>query len=74
MKFTFDIPDDLLPAVARIFEEQRMRDDDDGMTDCIIMEEMKLSVPQYVKATNIVSKMKQELSSVADVFKKTKLK
>lgn len=53
MKVTLDIPDELVPIVIRILEEQHFPDDDGG-TDCWIMRDLDINVDQFVKALHIV--------------------
>lgn len=60
MKLILDIPDKLVPAVVRILRARQFPDDD-GMTDVIIMRDLKLEVLDYVDATNIVETLSSKI-------------
>jgi hypothetical protein len=56
MKITLEIPNELVPAVIRIMES-RVFPEDDGMTDVILMEELDISVNDFVRADHIVDEI-----------------
>lgn len=59
MKVTLDIPDDLVPVVVRILEEQSY--DNDEMVDVRIMRDLDISVETFVDADMIASGIHNEI-------------
>lgn len=53
MQITLDIPDELVPTVISILKHKQFPDDD-GMTDVVIIDELDISIDQFVRAEIIV--------------------
>lgn len=63
MKVTLNIPDDLVPVVVRILEEQSYRNDE--MVDLCIMRQFNIIAETFVRADHIVSEIHNEIREQA---------
>lgn len=57
MQVILDIPDELVHIVIRILEERKFPDDDDGITDVIVMRDLDIDVEQFVRADHAVDEI-----------------
>ena len=55
------IPRKLIPIVSKILEYRRFPEDDDGMTDVIVMNETGCTVDEKIKAESIITDFIQEI-------------
>ena len=55
------IPRKLIPIVSKILEYRRFPEDDDGMTDVIVMDETGCTIDEKIKAEAIITDFIQEI-------------
>lgn len=60
MKIVIEVPDELAPVVLKILENKDFPDDD-GRSDAHIMNELELTVDQYVAASNLADAFEDQL-------------
>lgn len=60
MVLTVRVPAELVPALSRILDEQTYPDDD-GLSECRIMTDLKLTAEQFTEAEGLLGEVRISL-------------